>query len=812
MIEKATLIKCKKYWQVCLKTKKGSDNYTILKAVQYFREEDAYEGAEVNVIREKGQLTKVTIEGKPEIKPQPQFPKKREGGNMAKHHPHNRNAKRTNKMQQASPEVLEGAFHNPYTFIPFTEKPVADCIAHTALSADDETEKNYLTGIIKLEVETLSPLMTHDAGTENEHGHKSYQMLKIGKNVVVPATAIKGFLRNLTTILSGGPVNNVDENAFLCQARDCRLKGKDGKPPLLARVKTPGDVFRDGMIQLGDSEFISTLALACYQDSITGGKKTKELNELKEKIQEYEELKAKKATSELKRIRYDCGPKFKNIVETLIRDLREKTVPIWVLFENNEVKRIDCGKCPSPEYWQLKISGPPINAFNKKEALFKPNGRQLTIPSALWAEYAYRNMHGDKIKLNQYDLVWLQVRENGDTLDHASQVLSLQWARWGKKGDRMTDRIRQEHVKPEWLSQMEKIHPVTNIFGIGSPKDVSKGSRGLLVSSKLRFGNLVFNKNVNILPCQPMAVLSSPQPGCLAFYRDSEDPRSVSSEDGLRGYKVYRTTKKDGQDGPWIYENQPVYQDGGKKIHEAETKEFIFSTELLAPNAKGELEIAFRSLSRDELSLLMAACKVPWRLGGGKPLGLGVCRVTDSRVFDEFGKIITYDDSEACPLVNDTQRAYWIKSQEPLDDMKYPRAVITNNKGKTLRGGHNWFSKMAKPQTKQKKKQDSDGLDSFEGLMPIYSAVELKQKADINIETHDGKNEHQHGEVTPISGSVLPKFNLNAPSENLLYGYDIHFKDNERQKQKFNNKTQNCYTELTKFSEKIPYGRPRPMD
>lgn len=802
MTEKANLIKGKKFWQVKLKTKKGSKDYPIFDPAKFFREEDAEDGVEVNVTRKEGQIIKVTIEGKPETAPI--LVTKKSGDMMrtksANNQQNRQQPKNTNQMQQAFPEMLGEPFHNPYTFIPFMENPVTERTEHTPLSADDRANHGYLTGIIRLEIQTDSPLMSHDGGKVNKNNHKSFGMLTIGKRVVVPATAIKGFLRNLTTILSGGPLHSLDENTYLCQGRDIQIQGENGETPFLAGIADPGDVFRDGIIQLGEYRFISTLILARFMDKQDRNKA--DLAQLENAMERYEQLKidrktakqanntglAKRLTGEIKRLSNSCNRQVKT-VEKLIKELREESGPIWVFWDGDQVKEIKKGDRQPNDYWQLKISGRPIQGFNKKEGLFRPDGQKMTVPSKLWAEYASRNMHGSRKTLQKNDLVWLEVKQGCRKIMESSQILSLQWARWGKKGNSVLKLIK-EHVKPDWLSRGKEIHPVTNIFGLGSPSP--KYRDGLSVASKLHFDNLVFDRAATILPCQPIATLASPHPGCLAFYRDNPDPKSVSSADYLRGYKVYRTTKETGKDGPWNYDHvQPIYERGGKTISPAGSRENVFSSELLAPGAKGRLEIAFRSLTKDELSLLMAACSVPWRLGGGKPLGLGLCRVTSSEVINEFGENLKYDALESSKLVDKNQLDYWIASQEPVAKLRYPRAAITN-RDTPSRGGHNWFSKMAKP------KQERD-QGSFTGLSPIYSTNSLKAKADKSMKSREGCNEHENEAATPVSGSVLPELNPNDPSADLLYGYDIHFDENKREEKKFNRKTTKCYPELKKF-------------
>jgi len=332
-------------------------------------------------------------------------------------------------------------------------------------------------------------------------------MLTIDKNVVVPATTIKGFLRNLTTILSGGPLHTLDENTYLCQGRDIQIKGENGEAPFVARVAEPGDIFRDGTIQLGESGFISTLTLARFKDK--KDKHKVDLDQLEKEMEKYEQLKIErktakgannkklvtKLTGKMRRLSNSCKRQV-GTVEKLIEGLRKETGPIWVLLHGDQVKDIRDDDSRPEDYWQLKISGRPIQGFNKKEGLFWPNGQKMMVPSKLWAEYASRNMHGSRKTLQKNDLVWLDVTQGCRQITDPSQILSLQWARWGKKGDSVLKLIK-EHVKPDWLSKGKDIHPVTNMFGLGSPSPRYRD--GLSVASKLRFDNLVFDRNAKIL-------------------------------------------------------------------------------------------------------------------------------------------------------------------------------------------------------------------------------------------------------------------------------------------------------------------------
>jgi hypothetical protein len=68
----------------------------------------------------------------------------------------------------------------------------------------DETEDRF-TGILELEVTTRSPLLTcNPSAIKEEYGHKTYEALTIGDDVIVPATGIRGSLRTLLPVLTGG--------------------------------------------------------------------------------------------------------------------------------------------------------------------------------------------------------------------------------------------------------------------------------------------------------------------------------------------------------------------------------------------------------------------------------------------------------------------------------------------------------------------------------------------------------------------------------------------------------------------------------
>jgi hypothetical protein len=201
---------------------------------------------------------------------------------------------------------------------------------------------------------------------------------------------------------------------------------------------------------------------------------------------------------------------------------------------------------------------------------------------------------------------------------------------------------------------------------------------------------------------------------------------------------VYRTQdhndSKD-SDASWRFENQGVYDDSGR-VKDGTKEKVNFSAELLEENSEGTIRLSVRSLSMQELSLLLLVCNTTWRLGGGKPLGLGHCNVEVGIILDEFGNEFPQDDKRLSALDGETMKQFnaWKATQKPIERLRYPRAVIRNDSPTNKKAGLSWFSKFASP------KKGRDGLEV----------------------TRIGGNE--------ISGQVLPTFDDNGTD--FLYGYD----------------------------------------
>jgi len=404
--------------------------------------------------------------------------------------------------------------------------------------------------------------------------------------------------------------------------------------------------------------------------------------------------------------------------------------------------------------WKVKLSGLPVGHKDKKEGLFKGNGKKLELSEKFWSDYSGRHRHSVHSELKEGELIWLEpMHPDCKNITCEADIKSIQWSRWGRHGKAFKNLINSLKIFPDSLRRDGGVDMVTDLFGQIPAKGIPAAGP---FSARIRPGNLIFFDAKGQTTIETLAPLLAPHPGCIAFYRDQEDLDLIDTNSPLKGYKVYRNTKERGDNAPWKYSVQGIYGEKGalKKPYRQKVNK---TAELLNEGLIGRLRISFRALDSDELALLYAACSVDWKLGGGKPLGLGHCRVVSMKMIDEEGV-------DSFPMENsstgdnlrlskvDMERVEHIRkridlykaSQVPVSKLRYPRAV-RKNRNTSRRAGHEWFVRHAAPRKKGK------------GLETIWTTGELEKTV----------------QNSQIKAQALPALNAEDPSADSLYGYDI---------------------------------------
>jgi len=620
-----------------------------------------------------------------------------------------RNNKRDSQEKGSNAEaapasLIDEPFHNPYTFIPFPKDIARN--DPTPLSADEHPdERHRRSGVLEIEVQTLSPLLTSRSKPEKPldkkqkgNKHNVYRALTIGDDVIIPATGVRGALRSLMTILAGGTLDYINEDLWLLEARvsldEAKEKPKSNEAPLfLAQVIKAGSSRQSGLIQLGGTELVPVDKLE----------------------QQLGNLKYLRPTPRRRQSKH--------------------------IYKDNHGE------------WFVKLSGFIKCKGVKKEGLFKPNGKKINIPKEFWHDYQNRHRQSTAKQLRKGDLIWLEPNDPYcRKIESAADIKSLQWTRWTRQGQKLLDRL-PEPVRPDYLNKDGKVDMVTDMFG-----QVHKTLQRSTFAGRVRPGNLVFHEGLKHLRQEVIAPLSSPHPGCVAFYCDDADLDTISAKSPLKGYKVYRNTLEHGDQAPWKYSVQGVYKERGD-LKMPPQQNVNITAELLNKGLTGKLKISFRALHQDELALLLSAFTVDWKLGGGKPLGLGHCRVTAVALIDEDGNrtnplgpsMDTHSNlkllsSEATSVEHLKERIdLYRASQVPVSKLRYPRAV-TQTKNQSRRAGLAWYTRHAS--------QRKTAL----GLQTIWTKGELKIQA--------------HGN-SQITAQALPPLDINDPQKDLLYGYDM---------------------------------------
>ncbi|MFH1842392.1 MAG: hypothetical protein ABIF77_04240 [bacterium] len=648
------------------------------------------------------------------------------------------------------PNVFGLQFHNPYTFIPFTETPL-DKREPSLLTVDELPDEQRFTGILTLEITTQSPLLTCDPDpvgknrtgsaaqdrTQKQSKHETYRALTIGSDVVVPASGVRGSLRNLMTILTGGTLTNLDPHAYATQGRDLSLGPATPQSPdlpqrvFLGRVEEAGTTFHDGRIQLGETELIPVGTIAAAVAAMT--------NSEFDPVYPQNWNERRRWTDNCNRLLQRYRPGRKKPQTLYLRHNGDGWVASHQQAEGD---------------WEVKFSGRPINLKGKREGIFRLNGKTVTVSRDLWKIYRSRHLHSDHQELRRGDLVWLEPHDYSlNKLQTAVEIKSLQWSRWGRRGQAIRDLIEehQPDLLPDNPQAAGMVDLVTDLFGkVSMDEEHAISFAGRVVPE-----NLVFLNSSTTVFRQALSPLGGPHPGCAAFYRwqgdpGQTDPDNTCGTDPFRGYKVYRTSQETDVDGPWNWDQQGVWEENIAEL-KPERQSMNKTVDLLPTAARGQLRIAFRAVDREELALLLYTCSMPWRLGGGKPFGLGLCSVSLSSLVDELGQPL--DSAEfAEDLLPEPVRVranWWHASQEPVAKLRYPRAV-NQTRFRGQRGGHAWFGRHANPRKSSQADEDARGLEIFRARGALSKKFE----------------------GSCVKGQVLPPFDPKNPQGDLLSGYD----------------------------------------
>ncbi|MBK0869635.1 TIGR03986 family CRISPR-associated RAMP protein [Saccharopolyspora sp. HNM0986] len=510
-------------------------------------------------------------------------------------------------------------FINPYTFVPFPEKPPMRAEPHGHLG-----NPRLLSGKLTITITAGTPLLIRGYGTKNADGEPSNELPRRPDGTAfVPGSSLKGAVRSLHETLTGSCLRVFDAD-FLPSYRDVVASRRHRRMAVVAQPPAgdappavclcePGDPQKFRL----DQELLEHLHLA---GGLRSGQRL-QIPRWNSKSGRPDQA-TRDDDGEWVVFLSDPGARdprhpYRAHVRKLARD-QKRDVPehVWseflrVVQDTDDQRTAQLNKTDGQRTEPIVYTHKP----DKNEP-----GRQ----------YAVGERHLARPDLQQGQPVWVDLDDRG-RIEHVG--LAMNWRNLGghSAGERAAGFLPCD--RPDQLC------PSCRLFGSIDPTGTEEDERAAQRAYRghVRFGDAVAKHDVvpKSLSLPPMG---APSPGAGQFYL-TNDPANIGRYEDtplrewgaspdeptprkLRGRKHYwHTDRLNGR------EAARQHQTNEKLISSAEA--FPADTELSAT-------ITFVDIDEQQLGGLIAALEpsalledeqLRTHLGGGKPLGYGACRV-----------------------------------------------------------------------------------------------------------------------------------------------------------------------------------------
>lgn len=596
--------------------------------------------------------------------------------------------KTTNPMPMHNTEndtLSNYRFLNPYNFVRFLdegnyEEKETKLLGRCAPPPHDRGIG--ITGRITCNLENFTPLFISDAENIMGDPHKTYQFFKVGDEHVLPATALRGMIRNAFEAVTNSCMQIFEKDAK--NGKDFPLEKRPGRPPELIPGRVveineagatleildcsnyiPDDIdisrrptiTKCGLIQAYPERVLKST----YYSDPEPFNPSSPNNKLPEDIENNERVAILVSLiPEVKGHRYQYF-KIEKIVKSknhneLIESENEKKVFGYLYrtgpnIENKHDERIffrwdddQDHLIPSlqkiPKQHLISVDKEVIEEYNLRlDEYWERNKLTITeLGEVPWSIDAKSLPHPSKFikkgaKLNIGDLIYF-TSKNGSNVTLLRPVSM----------PRIPHKSTRQSLLPEYLvgcdyfnqeSQLFsdlKLCPTCRIFGWvaqESPPDDPEKIKPVAYRSRLKFSNGLLTGSPKIIDDQiSLAILSSPKPTTTSFYLldNNGNPSSQidydKAEAQLRGRKFYRHHK---ELNPREYQRPPEKNnDQNRSVRDVldigNTFQFMIDFENLSPIELGALLWSLELKMKDDKQLFH-------RLGYGKPLGFGSVQI-----------------------------------------------------------------------------------------------------------------------------------------------------------------------------------------
>ncbi|MDC0429227.1 TIGR03986 family CRISPR-associated RAMP protein [Phycisphaerales bacterium] len=586
-------------YEVTLISKKGKPTiHSVPASAKNFRDSDASDGMEVDVVVEKGKPVKITVPGTEEVKSQSReelMARSPQGGRGG---PQRHGS--GGRVRRGDGPAREDATA-PYNFVSISQNRVAGGWIAPRPGSDT------YSGVFRCELTALTPLIVGGAGKEDERPRdhdkrrepRTIEWCMVNGTPVIPGTSLKGCLRGAVESLSFSSLGSISETTLA--ARDV----SDPKSVYHDRIKRAGGVRAGFLVKRGPHRYLIPCDVASIEtiDVIEGLRLTcRDIDSADRKTEAWAKAGTKPVPFDPSDFQTPDGETKREAT-----NLGKGATQGWPVFTGFIQKKRRDAVFFNPAPNEIQISAEIWNAFED----------QMTDPQKKLRKA--RENSAKKAGMPGMPIYWLPTDQSGLAID------AIGLARFFRLP------VKNQ---PRDLAPRKEDDFVRTLFGSVSQDDDGPTRRGRAWATA---GWL--SDGVDRTPSEPTnpVVPGQPQPSATSLYLQ-QDLSKVSSfgqgpknrpqdydADGasLRGRKLY--WHRDPEFPPPPNQNMNVQ----------------VRYRPLPKGTRFTFEVMVESVSLAELGGIVHALEYPdghaHRLGGGKPFGMGSIRIEilDSNVISD---------------------------------------------------------------------------------------------------------------------------------------------------------------------------------
>ena len=617
--------------------------------------------------------------------------------NNFSNHRNNRNFTKNNNSKEKEPIKVK---QYPYNFVSLGEDVID--------RGERKLGKN--TGNLKCKLVTKSPLFI--GGEKIDKGGHTLEYFYREKGVpVIPASSLKGAIRNVIDVLTNSVIRNV-ENERLEER-----KGAGNFESVFGIIKSLPENGENGVIVEAERIKVKT------KENIEKNKFKDYGYEFSKKYNRYdgliEKIKLKDSIYKLKETEIQVKPGI-TIVEKLIKNSEE--YKNYLTDDENGVQGV------------LWFSSPIHGKIYEKLLIPKKNGKKFEFSKEEYEDFKYIiNQRAERIKngkdINSSTFYYDKSLEKGDPI--------LFEIKDGKKAEHLAfseiprlryrfsplDLVPPKFIPSDSLKNLSCSEKIFGTTGDSTKKDEKKKDELVALAGRVFFEDAK-NYKPEMIDNGKLVTLKSfgePHPTLTTFYLDKDDKNyNDKGKVFIKGRKFY-WHHKDKIDKEFSSYRKSVEMPTAKNKNGKVTNEFAHnsSLELMDINNEFEFNVHFENLTDEELGVLIYALELEdgllHKIGKGKAFGFGSCKIkikeflleNKNRYEDFFVKPFEKENKKEDYINKAKEKRYFDEKRKNIKELKAilseindldfkesPFPEVTNKKGET--NTLNWFTNNKK--------------------------------------------------------------------------------------------------------------------